>query len=318
VVSARHTVLPRAGRGLAHPALFYRTPDDFVTGTARFVRAGLDAGDAALVSIPGWRIEPLRAALGDAADRVRFADMTQVGRNPSCIIPFVQQFVDGHAGRRISFVGEPIWPGRSPAEVRECVRHEALLNAAFADAAISIFCPYDAAGLDAAIVADAWRTHPVIDHDGDWRPSSAYTDPGVLYAAADRPLPDPPPDALVMLYRGAELPLVRRLVEQRARQAGLTVDRADDLTTAVNEVVTNTLAHTGAGGALRIWWDADQDALVCEVRDSGHITDRLAGRRMPAADAERGRGLWLVNQLCDLVEIRSDERGNTIRLYAGR
>jgi hypothetical protein len=41
----------------------------------------------------------------------------------------------------------------------------------------------------------------------------------------------------------------------------------------------------------------------------------MAGRRRPAADALEGRGLWLINQLCDLVEMRSDPSGMTVRMH---
>jgi hypothetical protein len=35
----------------------------------------------------------------------------------------------------------------------------------------------------------------------------------------------------------------------------------------------------------------------------------------PPRTADRGRGLWLVNQLCDLVELRSDEEETVVRLH---
>jgi hypothetical protein len=37
---------------------------------------------------------------------------------------------------------------------------------------------------------------------------------------------------------------------------------------------------------------------------------------MPALGAEGGVGLWSVNQLCDLVEVRSGAAGTTIRVRA--
>jgi anti-sigma regulatory factor (Ser/Thr protein kinase) len=317
-MSAPHAAVQRASGALVHEALFYRSQPDHAAGTARFLRAGLEHGDACLVSIPAVNIPLLHAELGRYARKVRFADMTKVGRNPARIIPFVRQFADRHPGRRISFVGEPIWPARTAAEKRECVRHEALLNAAFATADISIFCPYDAVGLDKGTLADAWRTHPVVGEDDRWATSPDYTDPAVLYAAADRPLPEPPAGALTLPFDGTYLPLIRQLISEQARLLGLADDRADDLTLAVNEVVTNTVAHTGAGGMLRIWVDTSQDTLVCEVSDSGQISDLLVGRRRPTTYAEGGRGLWLVNQFCDLVELRSSEQGTTIRLYARR
>jgi anti-sigma regulatory factor (Ser/Thr protein kinase) len=95
--------------------------------------------------------------------------------------------------------------------------------------------------------------------------------------------------------------------------AGLTAARANDLMLAVSEVAANTLRHTRSHGTLDIWHD--QYEVVCEIRDSGTITDPLAGRRMPPADAAGGHGLWLVHQVCDLVELRSDSRGTTVRMH---
>ena len=82
---------------------------------------------------------------------------------------------------------------------------------------------------------------------------------------------------------------------------------------AVNEVVTNSLCH-GEGRARVNFW-TEPAAVVCEVRDRGWIRDPLAGRIAPAPDRVSGRGLWLVNQLCDLVQLRSSPAGTTVRMY---
>jgi anti-sigma regulatory factor (Ser/Thr protein kinase) len=64
-----------------------------------------------------------------------------------------------------------------------------------------------------------------------------------------------------------------------------------------------------------VWRDGD--ALVCEVRDRGQLGDPLAGRR-PTPEQPDGRGLWLVNQLCDLVQLRSSASGTVVRFHARR
>jgi hypothetical protein len=56
--------------------------------------------------------------------------------------------------------------------------------------------------------------------------------------------------------------------------------------------------------------------VVCQLEDPGHITDRLAGRYAPVAGTNGGIGLWMVNQLCDLVQARTTHQGTTIRLHA--
>jgi hypothetical protein len=43
--------------------------------------------------------------------------------------------------------------------------------------------------------------------------------------------------------------------------------------------------------------------VIFEIRDSGHLVDPLAGRRRPRTRATGGRGVWLIHQLCDLVEL---------------
>lgn len=121
-----------------------------------------------------------------------------------------------------------------------------------------------------------------------------------------------PPAPVFHTYR-TDLSKVRGLVMQQSLAAGLTEDRANDLVLAVSEVAANTLRHTDSSGTLIIWHDRNE--IVCEVHDEGTIADPEAGRRRPAAGANGGHGLWLVRQVCDLVELRSDRSGTTIRMH---
>jgi hypothetical protein len=82
---------------------------------------------------------------------------------------------------------------------------------------------------------------------------------------------------------------------------------------AVSELAANTLNHTAAGGTLRCWQARNE--VLCQIDDRGWITDPLAGRRLPPVDGQGGMGLWVVNQLCDLVELRTGEHGTVIRLH---
>ena len=67
-------------------------------------------------------------------------------------------------------------------------------------------------------------------------------------------------------------------------------------------------------GTLALW--ATLSEIISQVNDTGQITDPLAGRlaRDPAA-AGGGHGLWLVQQVCDLVQIRTSPAGTAIRLH---
>ncbi len=295
-----------------HVGFFYRTEDEYAVAVGGFLRDGLAAGDPAFAAIPPARIGLVRDALGADAPLVQFADMTEMGRNPAWIIPRVLAFTGQHAGRRVRYVGEPIWAARSDAELREATRHEALINLAFAGADADILCPYDTAGLAPAILTDAMRTHPLLLSDGGHGTSPMYAVPSRIPSSCSVPLPAPPHDAMFHTYR-TDLSEVRALVLKHARDAGLTDARANDLVLAVSEVAANTLRHTQSQGTLTIWHDTDE--IVCEIHDEGTITDPLAGRRRPAPDALGGHGLWIVHQVCDLVELRSDQSGTTIRMH---
>jgi anti-sigma regulatory factor (Ser/Thr protein kinase) len=106
---------------------------------------------------------------------------------------------------------------------------------------------------------------------------------------------------------------VRALAESEARTSGLSEDRVVDFVIAVAEVAANTVRHARSPGSMEIWLAGGE--LVCEIRDAGVISDPLAGRRAPPPDANGGHGLWLVHQICDRVDLRSDEAGTVIRLY---
>jgi anti-sigma regulatory factor (Ser/Thr protein kinase) len=326
--------LATAGAGpFVHEGVFYADPAEYLAGTIPFIEAALSAGEPVLVAAPPANLELISSALygggGRSAARsrataggsstvggVRFVDLTVAGRNPGRIIPEVlYAFAAGHAGRRVSVIGEPIWPGRSPAEYRVAVRHESLINLAFAGWDAAIRCPYDMTGLDPAALADAGRTHPVLaDHAGIKQPSGAYLEPAALLATLDGDLPEPPPTAAEMDFGAADLRSLRHFVWAHTAPPGLPADRVLDLVLAVSEVATNTVQHSAAGtGTLRLW--RQDGGVTCEIRDSGHVADLLAGR-LPASPASvHGRGLLIVNHLCDLVELHSSDGSTVVRMH---
>jgi anti-sigma regulatory factor (Ser/Thr protein kinase) len=302
------------GEPFVHEALFYRDAADYLAGTVPFVLAGLHAGAPVLVAVPGPNLELLRHALGPAAGQVRFLDMTQAGRNPGRIIPTVlADFLDDHPGVRSRVIGEPIWPGRSVTEYPACVQHEALINLAFAGRTATILCPYDAGRLTDEVLADACGTHPILVSADRRERSERYLAPEEIVATFNTPLPEPEVPAEVLVFGFGDLPVVRKVVGEYAAHAGLPAHRVGELRLAVHEAAANTVEHAGGPGTLRVWRDGD--TLVAEVRDRGHIRDPMAGRRRPARDHDRGRGLLLINCLCDLVRIHTEETSTTVRLY---
>ncbi len=298
------------GGVLSHAALFYRGEAECAGQIAAFVQAGLARGEPALIALPGGKARMIGAPLDAMPGELAFADMTELGRNPARIIPKVRSFTDKHPGQRVRYVGEPIWPGRSAAETCEATRHEALVNLAFAQAHATILCPYDASGLAGSVLADARRTHQEPTASG----ATAQTWRDNLPPACDRPLSPPPAQAEAVAY-DTDLVPVRRLVERHARRAGLAEERTVDLVLAANEIAANTIRHTIGGGVIHAWHTATE--ILCQVHDAGQITDPMAGHVRHGPD-DRGHGLWLVNQVCDLVELRSGAAGTTIRMHMRR
>ena len=301
--------------GLRHSALFYGDADEFVAGTIGFVREGLEAGDAVLVALPRPNLELLRGELGSDAGEVAFADMEQLGRNPARLIPAWRDFLDSNPdGRGARGVGEPIWSGRSAEEIDECTRHESLLNLAFADAVapLTLMCPYNAARLDDDVLAGAEHNHPVLDH-GEHSRSASYIDPTTSSAGPfDGELGPPTADPTDLWFTVRDLGTVRRIVGEAAEQAGLGAERVSDLVIAASEVATNSVRHGGERGLIRVW--ADDRAVSCEIHGDGRISDPLVGRVRPSTTEVDGRGLWIANQFCDLVQIRSGPAGSIVRL----
>jgi anti-sigma regulatory factor (Ser/Thr protein kinase) len=304
-----------AATTLCHEALIYRTPVEYLDVLLPYLSEGLDAGKPTLVAVPGPNIELLRHGLDDAA-AVTFVDMTMLGRNPARIIPAIGQFVGAHNDTSVRFIGEPIWPGRTTQEACEATRHEAMLNTVFADVAIDIMCPYDAGGLDPNAVADSWRTHPVVTDHTATHHSRDYDDPAQMYRG-DEPLSKRPQHGVsTMPLATDDLSVARQFVRDHAIAYGLSAKQVQDMVIAANEIATNTIVHTAGPGMLRIWREADD--VICEVQDSGHIDDPFAGRAAPDDRLDHGRGLWMANQLCDLVQLRSSGTGTTIRLQVTR
>jgi anti-sigma regulatory factor (Ser/Thr protein kinase) len=300
--------------GFWHAALLHHGAAEFETTTCEFAKTAARVGAAVLIACPARSLGRLRVRLDGLSDRVTWADMADIGPNPGRLIHEISRFASQHPGRDICLVQQATWPTRPDEELWEVFRHEALLNIALAGVPVRVLCPYDTS-LPRRMISCAEATHPVITSGEGWQPSSRYQH------ARSRPVPDECDQPLPPVPHGArvaeftdDLAAVRHLVSLHALAAGLSRARTDDLLIAVGELAANTLVHGGGRGTLALW--ATVGEVTCEVRDAGHITDPLVGRLRPGpAAAGGGRGLWLVHQLCDLVQVRTGPAGTTIRVH---
>ncbi|MFE2873644.1 anti-sigma factor RsbA family regulatory protein [Embleya sp. NPDC059259] len=298
-----------------HDALLYAGIEEFVERTADFVRAGLAADEAVGVAVIEPRAGALRDELGADADRVAWIDMERVGRNPARIIPVWQDWTERNGARVFRGIGEPIWAGRSAQEIVECRHHEALLNLAFDDLAWQLLCPYDVSALDREVIDGVRQSHPrvltgAVERDGI---QLAATDFAATLVGPE--LPAVPRHADRLAFRSGELAEVRSLV--RRAMADASRAQVNHAILAVSEIAGNSIVHGGGRGTVAVWTEGA--SFVCEIRDAGHIVDPLAGRHRPTPEQDGGRGLWMANQICDLVQIRSTEAtGTTVRLRLAR
>jgi anti-sigma regulatory factor (Ser/Thr protein kinase) len=303
--------------GFDHRAFFYAKPGEFLEGTARFVKEGRERGAPTLVVLDAPKLEGLRAMLGSAADGVEFADMAEVGANPARIIPAWQDFVAANRDSETLYgIGEPISPARGTDEMVECHRHEALLNVAFADAnGFRLLCPYDTSSLAPDVVAHACHTHPVLEELAAEAESEDYAGDAVSEAFAEA-LPAPPATAPPIEVGAPDLSDLRVLIAKRATAAGLAEPEQRNFVLAVNEAATNAVVYGDGSARVRLWETGEK--LLCDVEGTGSIHDPLVGRRRPADSQPSGYGMWVANQLCDLVQVRNTPAGSLVRLHIRR
>jgi anti-sigma regulatory factor (Ser/Thr protein kinase) len=312
--SSRPGSVPTAAPSFRHEALLYEDFAMFLDATLAFIEDGLKEDAATLVAVSAAKIEALRTALGAGAGAVAFADMAAIGANPARVIPAWSDFVAAHSGsgRPLRGIGEPIWVGRTPAELAECHIHESLLNLAFGEGpSFWLLCPYDTTLLDAAVLGSAHRNHAFVQAGSAHRESACFS-----ASVADlfgEPLPPPPPDADALRFTRDDLSEVRCFVARHASAAGFEPERAADLLIAINELATNSVIHGEGTGTLIVWREGA--TLLCEVTNAGTHDQPLAGRVRPTVAQPGGRGLWLVNQLCDLVQVRTLSKRTVVRVH---
>lgn len=296
-----------------HEALLYAGDDGFADALVPFVQAAVATDEAAMVMLAPSKIELLRARLGAAADAVTFEDMSRIGRNPARIIPRWAAFVDEQRrlGRPARGIGEPIWAGRSSAELVECQVHERLLNIALDTAApLWLVCPYDTAVLPPGVIEEALRSHPSLLDGETVLPSDTYDSAWREPFAGALP---PPPGQVAEVRFGALPPTpVRVHVWRHGSYADVDSQRLAQLVHAVSATVAGSAFQGSGHGSVRVWEDAG--VFVCELTGRGRLSDPLAGRRPPGGTVDDEDGLWRANQVCDLVQVRSGEDGTVVRM----
>jgi anti-sigma regulatory factor (Ser/Thr protein kinase) len=286
-----------------HSAFLHDTDAAYGATVSAFVRDGLARGEAVAVAASHRHAAVLRDHLNGDAAEVRFLPVDEWYVRPvQTIAGWSRLLRAAVAGGRpaMRLVGHT-----SPAHgTRTWVRYESALNTALAGLPGHLLCPYDRAALPAEAVRPAGHTHPRL-YDGAWHDSTSYEPPERLLAE----LPEPPypvsgEPVLAVPVKDTVADLRAQVRARAAAEGWLPPAQVENLVLALSEVATNGIRHGGEQRELRIWLTGD--AVVCEVTDDGAVPPGpLAGYLPPRSGVTGGMGLWLVQQLCDAMAIRT-------------
>ena len=316
-----------AGEPFQHWACVYDDDQQLVDTAVPFLAAGLAVGQPVLAVTTRANLELIGAALGERAGDVDYAESAFFGRRPPQRVAAFYRYWTRHADARsdggsgrstgistgVRIMAEPVWAGRSAREVAAWTRMESALNVVLAPASISMICPYDTRTLGPDVIADALRTHPAQITGPDLSPSPGFTDPAEFARSCDTgPLAQPPADAAAFRFDG-DLRGLRRFIASHADAHGVTGARAEMLILAVSEVGAYLKSQGPGTAAVRAW--EQPGAVVCDFRQPGtSVSDPFLGLRPASLEPGAGDGLWLANQICDWMDIRSGADGCAIQL----
>ena len=296
----------------SHAMLVYRGPGEHLAACAQYLMDGVAADAAILVAATRPHLDGLRTELSlDGLDTL-VCDLTSGGADPGRVLSEIRMFARQHSGRPVRCVQDVGWLGRPKEYLAEAFRYEALLSAELAGLPADVLCSYDA-DQDSDLLTVAERAHPIVVDGTQWRANPRFARHVMADEADNQTLSPPPRNASTLTFRGDQAE-VRRFTAYQARDAGLPADRITDLLIAVSELAGNTLVHTTSTGTLTIWTTGGE--ILCQVSDSGQISDPLAGTLCPdPTEISSRRGLWLVHQVSDLVQVRTGPSGTTVRVH---
>lgn len=112
------------------------------------------------------------------------------------------------------------------------------------------------------------------------------------------------------------VPVIRHLARYALREVGVTDEVAFDIELALSEACTNVLSHSGPGDAYEVSISIRAEHCELRITDTGRGFDHVSVReRVAGQDAERGRGLALMETVMDHVDFVSEpERGTLVML----
>lgn len=298
------------GDTFAHEVLLYGSDAELRRRVVPFVEQALTADQPVLV-VAGAEVRSLLldhfgqgvqdfAVFADADERWVGAAQTMAWYRDS-LAPLAR-------ARPCRLLAEPTWMAQPWGEV--WVRYDAVANDLFADLSCYSLCVHDRRKVPQPLLDAALQVHPLV-----WGGTQPVTSPDYLptdeFLRSVEPGWDPVPTA-------RESKVVSGAAEARSLVASAMPRPAregvrEDVTLAVNELVINAIA---ASGAAEVSHWRDGESMVWQVSDDGPgMHAATAGYLPPPAEEIGGRGLWIARTLADEAVVRPDGPGTAIRLF---
>jgi serine/threonine-protein kinase RsbW len=110
------------------------------------------------------------------------------------------------------------------------------------------------------------------------------------------------------------VPVARHIVRNAMEQVGVEETCVYDVELALSEACTNVLLHSGPGEQFVVRLDLEDRLGVIRVVDVGHGFDSAKLRTTDdgLVEAERGRGLGLMQAMVDRVDFTSRPEAGTV------
>ncbi len=304
-------VAVRTGQGAAgfsHDLLEHHGWADGVSKVGALVEDAWRTRTPVLVAGPASWLDDVRGTGLSDPDRrdaqVHLVSLEGPLRNPALLAQELVDFVDAF-GDGVTPVGitDTLCGRTVDDQLIECKLHDALLDELFGpQRPFTLTCPIDVDAIPAEVVARARRLH-------------AGETVAVAEELRELPLAEPTGVVAVRSFDSASSRDTRRWVRDQGSEFGLRVTAVDSLEIVAGELIANSLVHGGGSGTIRLW--TGPDALVCEVRDQGSFDLPFVERR-PDPLQLGGRGLWIVNRISQLVQVRNTARGAIVRAHLAR
>jgi anti-sigma regulatory factor (Ser/Thr protein kinase) len=294
---------------LRHHAFVYESDEEYVAGTASFLKEGLDAGEAAIVGNTRDGLAMMRDALGADADRVAFVDVSATYTRPAHTVAryygtFLEQLQGAPSVRAVA-TGQF---GATPAEWQEWMAYEAITNLAYSHLPVWVVCAYDASRLPDPVLELAWRAHPEVLTNGG-KGNDRFKDPRAL---VQKLTPEPEPLATLRSFSADDVDGFREELARELMAEEVPEARTLDMLLAGTEVAANAVSHGDGIEEVRV--GRANGRFVCEVIDRGAgFDDPMAGYLAPRDG--RATGLWVARQLAWKLECFHSPKGFTVRVW---